>query len=46
MGYIYFNVFIGISFTGEEFLQVFMNLDRNLVKKLFSNAVFLLLSMN
>lgn len=25
-----FNVFTGVSFTGEEFMQVFMNLDKNL----------------
>lgn len=25
-----FSVFTGIRFTGEEFMQVFMNLDKNL----------------
>lgn len=25
-----FSVFTGIGFTGEEFMQVFMNLDKNL----------------
>lgn len=37
-----FSGFIGISFNGEEFMQVLINLDRNYKITVVNSAVFLL----